>query len=172
MGNNSMNTDKKINRTLADKFLLEVNKLASQFAWPARSLHRGTEVALVALTQNDDAFERFVWVYDSERNMLKGMLVYKEPIPSKSLNAILELCARINEGLPFGCLEYSFGERALVFRDSIDLDWSPLDKAVGATTSRVLNLGRRYAEAIRLTLQGKKPEFAVVEAEKNGIGAT
>ena len=30
----------------------------------------------------------------------------------------IELCARVNDGLYFGCLEYGFAERTLMFRDS------------------------------------------------------
>jgi hypothetical protein len=89
------------------------------------------------------------------------MLVGKQAVPPKRKSAMLELCARVNEGLPFGCLEYSFGEHILVFRDSADLDWGPTDKIVGELTSRVLNLGKRYVGAARLTLDGKDPEMAM-----------
>ncbi len=164
MGDNSMKTNK--NSPTSDQFLIEVNKLAIKFNWPTRSFERGSETVLVALIETDVTFERFVWVYDTERITLRCMLVGKVAIEVKEQTAFLELCARINEGLPFGCLEYSFVDRIFVFRDSADLDWGPLDKIIGGTTSRVLDLGQKYASAIKDTLQGEKPEKAVEKSEK------
>jgi len=149
-------------------FLTEVSKLALQFAWPTRSFERDGEVVLVALTQTDPLFERFVWVYDTERVTVRCMLVTKEKVDAQKYPPILELCALINQGLPFGCLEYSFDDKVLVFRDSSDLDWGPLDKIVGGTTSRVLNLGRKYAATIKLVIEGESPQSAVKKAEERG----
>ena len=51
-------------------------------------------------------------------------------------------------------------------RDAADLDTCvPLEKVVGDTTERVLNLGRRYGAAIEATLAGDTPEDAVTKAE-------
>jgi hypothetical protein len=149
----------------AAAFIAETGKHATGFGWPAKSFERDGEVVLVALTETDPSFERFIWVYNIERVALRCMLVGKEVVPAKKEPAILELCARVNEGLPFGCLEYSFSDRVLVFRDSADLDWGPLDKVVSGTTSRVLNLGQRYAIAIQAALKGEKPEAAVKKAQ-------
>jgi hypothetical protein len=151
----------KSNESRVDVFLTETGKLATQFGWPAKSLERGAEVVLVALIEEDSTFERFIWIYDTERITLRCMLVGRTTISSQKQLAILELCARVNEGLPFGCLEYSFGDCILVFRDSADLDWGPLETVIGGTTARVLNLGRRYAPAIQSTLDGEKPEKSV-----------
>src|SRR5262249_42978102 len=103
--------------------------------------------------------------YNTDRTTLRCMLVSNATVPQPRQTAILELCARINEGLPFGCLEYSFSDRVLVFRDSADLDWGPLDQVISRTTSRVLNLGQKYATAIQSTLEGAIPEDAVRIAE-------
>jgi len=150
------------------QFLNAAGKLAEEFGWPAKSSERGSEVVLVAATNTDPSFERFVWVYDTERTALRCMLVGKQRVPAEREAAILELCARVNEALPFACLEYSFSENVLVCRDSADLDWGPLDHIVSGTTARVLNLGRRYADAIASTLKGTAPADAVAKAEAGG----
>jgi hypothetical protein len=146
-------------------FLTEVGKLANKFAWPVRTFDREGEVVCVALTQADPSFERFVWVYDTDRTMLRCMLVGRQKVSPRRRTAILELCARVNEALPFGCLEYSFGENVLVFRDSTDIDRGPLEQLIGGTTSRVLNLGERYGPAVQSVLKGEKPESTVAKAD-------
>lgn len=160
-----MKTDHKSQPPKSAAFIAEAGKLATDFGWRAKTFERNGEAVLVALTETDPFFERFVWVYNLERVAVRCMLVSKEKVPVKRLPAILELCARINESLPFGCLEYSFGDRVLVFRDAADLDCGLLEKVVKDTTMRVLNLGRRYVSAIEATLKGDKPEIAVKSAE-------
>ena len=149
----------------AERFLAAAGKLAAKFSWRARKFEREGEVVLVALTETDSFFDRFVWIYDTERSAVRCMLASKEVVPLKRLPAILEACARINEGLAFGCLEYSFSQRILVFRDSSGLHWEHLDEIVTSTTSRVLSLGRRYAPAIQATIRGAKPDEAVAAAD-------
>ncbi len=150
--------------TVAD-FWNAAGNLAVSFGWPAKTSEQGNEAVVVALTPSDPMYERMIWVYDTERITLRCMLVSAQQVPAKRSSAILELCARVNEGLPFGCAEYSFGEKVVVFRDSADLGWQPVDMVVKASTARALNLGRKYAAAIRSTLAGKKPETAIHEAE-------
>lgn len=157
--------EQKPNPPTAEEFTQEAGKLSTSFGWPTKTFERDEEAVVVALTDTDPTFERFVWVYNLERTTLKCMLVSKEKIPEKRQAAVFELCARINEALPFGCLEYSFGDEVLVFRDSCDLDYGPLETMVTGTTARVLNLGRRYESAITATLKGEKPEVAVEQAE-------
>ncbi len=139
--------------------------MAAQFGWPTRKVERDDEVAVVALTETDPSFERFIWVYDLESASIRFMLVSKVVVPEKEQPTILELCAWINQGLLFGCAEYSFKDRVVVFRDSAEPGWAPLDYLVKSTTSRVLNLGSRYSKAIQDTLNGKKPQDAVEKAE-------
>lgn len=161
-----MNPKTKSKAPRPDAFIDAAGKLAKKFGWSSTSFERDGEAVLVALTETDPAFERFIWIYNLERMSLKCMLVSNQEVPAKRLSAIFELCARVNEALPFGCLEYSFEDRVLVFRDSSDLDTcGPLDQVVSDTTLRVLNLGRRYAAAIEDTLKGDKPEDAVEKAE-------
>jgi hypothetical protein len=158
--------------TESARFIAAAGKLATKFAWRARSFEREGEVVLVALTESDISFERFVWIYDIERGALRCLLASKEQVPSKRQLAILELCARVNEGLPFGCLEYSFSDHILVFRDSADLHWERLDEIINDTTARVLNLGHKYATAIHATLQGGKPKDVIADAEAAPGSAT
>jgi hypothetical protein len=160
-----MTPEKAKNDPSAADFLAEAGKLATKFGWPAQTLERPGEVVCVAATKSDAAFARFVWVYDTERTALRCLLVGQQTIPAGRRTAIFELCARVNEGLPFGCLEYSFSDKVLVFRDSADLDWAPLRQIVEGVTARVLNLGRRYSSAIKATLDGEMPEDAVATAE-------
>lgn len=161
-----MKSEKKSYSSAAEKFLYEAGRLADEFKWPAKSMQRNAEVVLIALITTDPSFDRFVWVYDTERLLLKCMMVSKEAVPPQRQMAVLELCARINEGLPFGCMEYCFADHILLFRDSTDLDWTAFDQAIGATTSRVLNLGTRYAKAIHDVIKGEEPKKAVSGAEK------
>jgi hypothetical protein len=147
------------------QFIAAAAKLAAKFEWRTRSFEREGEAVLVALTEADDAFERFVWIYDTERTALRCLLASKNEVKAKRQTAILELCARINEGLPFGCVEYSFSDHIIVFRDSADLTWGPLDEIVNGTTARVLNIGQKYSAAIHATLQGIAPKDAIAEAE-------
>jgi hypothetical protein len=160
---------KSNNKSQAPKvpaFTKEAGKLAAKFGWSAKTFERDGEAVVVALTETDAAFERFIWIYNLERRSLKCMLVSSLEVPAKRLAAVMELCARVNQGLPFGCLEYSFPDRVLLFRDGSDLDTcGPLDEVISDTTLRVLNLGRRYAVAIEATLNGDKPEDAVQKAE-------
>src|SRR5882762_4902658 len=160
-----MKTEHKSHPPDAAAFIEEAGNLATEFGWPAKTFERNGEAVVVALTETDPGFERFVWVYNFARVSLRCMLVHKETVSENRLPAILELCARVNEALPFGCAEYSFDDQVLVFRDSADLDWGPLKQVVTDTTARVLNLGRRYAGAIEATLNGEKPETAVKNAE-------
>ena len=142
-------------------FLAEANKLAKGFGWQFKDIEREHETVCVAKIAADPFFERFVWIFDSERNMLRCLLISAKAIAADKTAAALETCARVNEGLPFGCLEFAFQERVVVFRDSADLDWGPLAQVAEDTTSKTLNLGRRYAKAVTAVLEGSSPKQAV-----------
>jgi hypothetical protein len=148
-------------------FVLAVGEITERLGWPMRFSDQGDESVCVALTKSDPSFERCIWVYDTGRVTLRCMLVTRERVTPQLEGPILELCARVNESLPFGCLEYGFGERVLVFRDSCDLDYGPLGTLVEGTTSRVLNLAKRYAPAIASVTSGSAPADAVARADEN-----
>jgi hypothetical protein len=149
----------------ASQLIAAAAKLAAKFGWRTRSFEREGEVVLVALTESDETFERFVWIYDTERTALRCLLATKDKVKARRQIAILELCARINEGLPFGCVEYSFSDHVLVFRDSADLSYGPVEEIVNGTTARVLNIGQKYSKAIHATLRGDAPADTIADAE-------
>jgi len=149
----------------AADFIAVAGALAERFGWPMRTSEHGNESVCVARVEGDPAFERIVWVYDLERVTLRCMLVGASQVPAPLVPAVFELCARVNQGLPFGCLEFAFDDAVLVFRDSCDLDWGPLEQLVDGTTARVLNLGERYAVAIDEVLRGVSVVDAVAHAE-------
>lgn len=148
-------------------FYASSRKLADQFGWSTRKMKHDNEVVLIGLIDGDPNFYRFVWIYNVDRVDLRCLLVGKEVVPIERQTAVLELCARVNEGLPFGCLEFSFQDHVLVFRDSASLEWGFLDAVIAGTTARVLNLGQRYGRAIQSVLDGEKPEDAVKTAESD-----
>ena len=148
-------------------FLTHASRIATDFGWKTATFEREDEAVCVAAIPDDDMYDRLVWVFDSGRNMLRCMVISRPEVPAPRLPAVFELCARVNQGLPFGCLEYAFGDRLLVFRDSTDLDWGPPDLVIKGTTSRVLNLGKRYAMAIKAVLEGEAPDAAVRASEAN-----
>ena len=150
----------------ASVFIEEVSKLVNKFSWTMRTFEREDEIVCVAPTEHDQMFEQIIWVYDTDRIMLRCLLVGKDKIKTKNRSAVLELCARVNNGLPFGCLEYSFEDDVVVFRDSTDLDWGPLEQLVESITARSLNLGQRYAVAIESVLQGLSVQDAVTRVEE------
>jgi hypothetical protein len=155
------------NRPAPADFLAAATKLASDFGWKYKNIERENETICVAKIENDPFFERFVWIFDSKRNMVRCLLIASEATSKRKIPAILEVCARINEGLPFGCSEFAFRERVVVFRDSTDLDWGPLDQVIEGTTSRTLNLGRKYAKGISAVLKGASPEDSIALCEEN-----
>src|SRR5438093_7486329 len=92
-----------------DRFLAAVGEFASPLGWRVRSFTREEElVALVAL-DGDPSFDQVLWIYDTSRAFVRCLLVYRGTVSIEREPAILELCARINDGLVFGCAEYSFG---------------------------------------------------------------
>lgn len=136
-------------------------ELAASFGWRLRSFKRDDEcVALVAL-DHDPSFEQILWVYDTRGAFVRCLLVNRGSVPAESEAAILELCARINDGLVFGCAEYSFDDRVLVFRDSVQLENGNLADMLTNVSARLLDLGSRYSPTIRATLAGTSPSEAM-----------
>jgi hypothetical protein len=138
-----------------EDFLKTVNELAASFGWTLRSFRRDEElVALVAL-EHDPSFEQILWVHDAGRACMRCLLVWRGTVPPEREAAILELCVRINDGLLFGCAEYSFLDRTVVFRDSVQLTYARIADLVSSVTDRSLHLGSRYAPAVHATLAGR-----------------
>jgi hypothetical protein len=143
-----------IHATGEEEFLKIVDELAASFGWTLRSFRRDEElVALVAL-EHDPSFEQILWIHDAGRACTRCLLVWRGTVRPEREAAILELCARINDGLLFGCAEYSFHDRTLVFRDSAQLAYARVADLVPSVTDRSLHLGSRYAPAVHATLAG------------------
>jgi len=144
-----------------DGFLSVLRDLAASLAWQLRSFEREEElIALVAL-DHDPSYEQVLWVYDRSRGFVRCLLVRRGSVPPEREADIIELCAHINDGLAFGCAEYSFDDRTLVFRDSFQLSHCKLQDTLVDITSRLLNLGSRYSPAVRATLAGKSAAEAI-----------
>lgn len=161
-----MTNEKESSAPGNEEFLQAVTELTTPLGWEIQHFNRDQDLIALVATENDPSFEQFMWVYNAEGVSLRCLLVSRAVVPAERETAILELCARINDGLNFGCAEYSFDDQTIVFRNSADLGTcGPLAKVLGDATSRVLGLGRRYRGAIEATLKGGKPEDAVKEAE-------
>ena len=146
-------------------FLKAVGDLAASFGWRLRSFERDDELAAVAALDHDSSFEQVLWVFDTKRTFIRCLLVGRGTVAADREAAILELCARINDGLAFGCAEYSFNDRTLVFRDSVQLGYGKMSDLVESTSARLLDLGSRYAPAVRATLAGSSPAEAMSRAQ-------
>lgn len=111
-------------------------------------------------------FEQLVWIRDAAGSNLRCLLIVRGEVPAERRAAVFELCARVNDGLIHGCLEYDFADRTLGFRDSTDLSGIAPATAVERTTGRLLTLGSRYADAIGRVLSGESPGEAVAAVER------
>jgi hypothetical protein len=161
-----MTSEKQDSAPGNEQFLDAVSELIKPLGWQLQHFTRDQELVALVPTENDPSFEQLIWVYDTDGVFFRCLLVSRAVVPPEREPAILELCARMNDGLNFGCAEYSFDDQTIVFRNSVDLrTCSPLAQVVSDATSRVLGLGRRYAVAIEATLAGDKPEDAVKKAE-------
>jgi hypothetical protein len=148
-----------------DAFLAAAGELASSFGWRLRSFERDEELIALAALDHDPSFEQILWVYDTERASVRCILVVRAPVPAEREGAIVELCARINDGLVFGCAEYSFSERRLALRDSVQLGNGAIADQLTSASARLLDLGSRYAPAVRAALGGASAAEAAAAAE-------
>lgn len=140
---------------------------AETMHWPLRAFEHGGDRVVVAGLGDDAVFEQLVWIRDAAGSNLRCLLIVRGAVPEERRVAVLELCARVNDGLIHGCLEYDFTDRTLGFRDSTDLaDLAPA-AAVERTTARLLALGSRYAGAIGRVLSGEPPGEVVGAAEQS-----
>lgn len=140
--------------------------LAETMRWPLRAFEHGGDRVVVAGLADDAVFEQLIWIVDAAASNLRCLLVVRGKVPETRQAAVLELCARVNDGLIHGCLEYDFADRTLGFRDSTDLSELTPAAAVERTTTRLLTLGSRYAAAIGRVLSGESPGEAVAAAER------
>ncbi len=140
--------------------------LAESFGWPARAFAEGEEQVVAAALPADSPWEQVIWVASPQSGLLRGLLIWRGAVPAARRAAVLELCARVNDGLPSGCLEYGFADDSLAFRESADLGEGAVTP-VEALTSRLLHLGKRYGPALAGVLGGGEPVAAVAAAESD-----
>src|SRR4051812_26423419 len=105
-----------------EQFLAAVAECTAPFGWQLQSFTRDEEFIVLVALENVPAFEQVIWIYNTEHGSFRCLLVSRAVVPPARKDSIFELCARINDGMTFGCLEYSFSDEALVFRESADLD--------------------------------------------------
>src|SRR5580765_5638365 len=91
-----------------EQFLDALGELTKSLGWELQHFMRDQELVALVPTENDPSFEQFIWVYDTVGVFVRCLLVSRRVVPPERETAILELCARINDGLNFGCAEYSF----------------------------------------------------------------
>ncbi len=160
-----MTLDIEITAPDTEQFLAAADELAASFGWQLQSFQRDEEVVALVDLNKDPFFEQILWVYDPKQAFLRCLLVSRAVVPEEREAAVTELCARINSGLLSGCLEFSFNDRALIFRDSAELKYGPVASILSSTSARLLSLGSRYASAICDTLAGSSPADAVKASE-------
>jgi hypothetical protein len=141
--------------------LVALGELATSFGWRLRSFKRDDEMVALVVLDHDPSFEQMIWVYHISGANVRCLLVSRGSVPADREFAVFELCARINDGLVFGCAEYSFDDRALVFRDSVQLGYGKTPDLLASVSARLLDLGSRYAPAVGATLAGKSPAEAM-----------
>lgn len=140
---------------------------AETMHWPLRAFEHGGDRVVVAGLGDDAVFEQLVWIRDAAGSNLRCLLIVRGTVPEERRVAVLELCARVNDGLIHGCLEYDFADHTLCFRDSVELAGLMPATAVNRTTARLLTLGSRYAGAIGRVLSGDPPGEVVGAAEQS-----
>lgn len=148
-------------------FLDALAGMASEFGWRVQSFQRGEQCVGVVGFEAAELYEQMVWIHDPQLESIRCLLTVREKVPAQKLPEMLEFCARVNDGLVFGCLEYDFSDQTLSFRDSSEVDAEAFDVAIQRLTSRLLSLGERYRVAIASVLAGTSA-FAACEMAEQG----
>lgn len=153
----------------SQEFLTAVGRLIAPLDWELRSFTRDGEVIALAALNHDPTFEQMLWVYCPDRDYVRCLLVARGTIASELEPAVIELCARINDGLIFGCAEYSFSDQAFAFRDSLETDRNTWNEELKTRTARLLELGSHFAPAWRDVMSGRSAGEALQRLEL-GLG--
>jgi hypothetical protein len=150
---------------VAQDFLAAVGQLITPLGWQLRSFEREGEVIALAALDHDPAFEQMLWIYCPDRRYVRCLLVARGTVPAEREPAVVELCARINDGLVFGCAEYSFSDQAFVLRDSFETGKNSWDDELTPRTARLLELGSHYSPALQAVLGGTSAAEAIRRLE-------
>lgn len=149
----------------AQEFLTAIGKLITPLCWQLRSFEREGEVIALAVLGEDPAFEQMLWVYCPDRGYVRCLLAARGTVPVEREPVVVELCARINDGLVFGCAEYSFSEQVFMLRDSFDTGKNDWDDELTSRTARLLKLGEHYSPALQAVLGGRSAAEAIQRLE-------
>ncbi|WP_156338525.1 hypothetical protein [Chondromyces crocatus] len=152
----------------AATFLAETEQIANELSWPFESFGEINDftVASGALIATDPTYEKLIWSYDTDTTIATCMLVARDAVTPARQSAVLKLCALVNDGLSFGCLDFALDDGTLALRDHADLHFGPLDQVLRRATGRLLSVAQQLAPALRGTLTGKKPEAALLDAQQ------
>lgn len=156
-----MASDTQTTATDGEGLLAVITDIGTALGWTIRSFRREDELIILTALDQDTNFEQMIWVHDVDQGYVRCLLVWRGAITADQHAKVFELCARINNGLVFGCAEFSFHEGALLFRDSALLRFGPPADVLRDVTARLLELGSRYTPAVRATLDGEDPAVAV-----------
>ncbi len=148
-----------------EQFQEALTALAASLGWSVRSFRRDEERVGLAALEQDPAFEQVLWIYDPRSDSLRCLVVVRAPIPPHREREIVELCARINDGLIFGCAEYGFAEQVVVFRDSVPVG-APWPQLLQDLTGRLLRLAAHYWPAVAETIAGAEASQAMARVQE------
>ena len=150
------------------RFMEEVLAVAGPLGWQPRPFRREAELVAVAPLEGDASFAQVLWSFDTLHHSMRCLLAGRATVPAERETAVVELCARINDGLVFGCAGFDFDERVVVFRESCEFTDDSPPGTVERATARLLQLGTRYAPAVAAVLAGTLPAAAVASVESSG----
>lgn len=154
-----------------DSFVAALDELVTPMGWRLHSFNREDEWVGVVSLEQDPSFEQAIWVYDTERTFFRCLLVGRGEIPANRQADVIELCARINDGLAFGCAEYSFSDRAVVFRDAVPADCGSPKDVLASLSGRLFGLGSQYWPCVAAVLAGESADAAMAHGGGSGGAA-
>jgi len=153
--------------TTPQDFREAVDKVCADFNWVTHAFTRDDEFAVLCELEGDEHFEQILWILNTQRNTFRCLVTSRMEVPPGKTSTLLELCARINDGLGFGCAEFSFADQQVVFRDGADLQGQGLEDIVSVTSARLFSMAMRYGPAVNRVLAGDAPAEAVARVEAN-----
>ena len=151
---------------VARNFLAAVEQLIKPLGWRMHSFAREGEVIALAALDHDPAFEQMLWVFSPDRGYVRCLLVARGVVTAEREPAVIELCARINDGLVFGCAEYSFTDQAFMLREAFEAGKNSWDSELTPRAARLLELGSHYAPALQAVLGGASAAESLRRLEK------
>lgn len=119
----------------------------------------------MGVSLDDEPFAQILWILDTRSLSLRLLVMLRPEISDIFQPAILEWCARVNDGLTFGCAEFCFDEHIVIFRDSADLRRQALETAITDVTARLFQLAQHYGPGVRMVCAGTPARQAIAQLE-------